>query len=151
MQRYMLDPLRDSALKAKPLGSVVFQFFVAPEHLREHLEQEDCLFVVPCRASRPPLNTSIGAKPTGTASMSGFPVAISVKCRFSPNQVSAVHRQALAGTGIAFLPLVSCAKGVRAGALLPVLPGRCSDPARPCQPGFPAAKVAHRSSSARGP
>jgi DNA-binding transcriptional LysR family regulator len=111
--------LDDSTLKARRLGGSLLKLFASPAYLARRsaprhpleLKRHDCLCLTASRAAESVLDLRNGRERT----------RVVVRPRFSSNQVGAVRHQALAGGGIAFLPVHLCAAEVRRGELAPVL------------------------------
>ena len=117
--------LADSTLKARRLAGSLLKLFASPAYLARRsaprdpleLKQHACLCLAAPRAAEFVLDLRKGSKRARVA----------VRPRFSSNQVGAVRHQALAGVGIAFLPVHLCSAEVSRRELVPVLPDWSSE------------------------
>lgn len=127
--------LKASALRAKKIGEVVLVAVASPAYLKsqpkiqvpQDLQEQDCL-AYGARAESAPWLLHSGkeiARPI-------------VKIRISCNQMTSLIRAALAGAGIALVPLYLCKSELSSGKLVRVLPNWAS-------PGLPVSMVSPQS------
>src|SRR5262249_45061225 len=123
-------PLADSTLVGRKLGTVPRLLVAAPSYCKRHgiprapadLKKHSCI------AFR------VGATPNvWVLESEGKKVEVRVKPRLSVNDVEMIRAAAIAGLGIAWMPLVSSAEGIRKGRLRHLLPN-CRSPEPPVHP-----------------
>jgi DNA-binding transcriptional LysR family regulator len=115
-----VGPLADSMLVARSLGNLSYGLFAAPRYLARH--------AAPARPEdlrgHPTLAFSGGShQATWTLQQAGqAPVRVDLRPRLKANNVFVVRDAAVAGLGLAQLPLIVAAPALREGHLRTVLP-----------------------------
>ena len=113
-----VGPLGDSSLAARRLGTLDYGLFAAPEYLsrRGAPDAPEAL------ADHDTLVFAGGShQPVWHLERAGRTTAVALSARLKANNVFAVRNAAMAGLGVAQLPLVVAAPAVEAGQLRPVL------------------------------
>lgn len=131
-----VGPLADSALAARKLGELAYGLFAAPDYLlrRDAPSRPGDL------AAHDTLAFAGGShQATWTLSQDGRQERVVLQPRMKANNVFAVRDAAIAGLGVAQLPLIVAAAAVRQGQLRPVLPG-WSPPVVPVHAVFASAR-----------
>lgn len=113
-----LGPLADSTLTARKLGELHYGLFAAPEYLNRCGEPAD---IADLSAHAALAFTAGSHLPAWTLNSEGLATRLELQPRLKANNVFAVRDAAVAGLGIAQLPLI-VAQAAPAGALQPVLP-----------------------------
>ncbi|AKU99747.1 Transcriptional regulator, LysR family [Labilithrix luteola] len=115
-----MSPLRDSTLKAKKLGTTSYRFVATPRYLAEHGTPRQPSDLSEHRVIR----FSARMDQDSTLDLVGpaKPARVSLKRRIRTNSIAAVRHQALAGSGIGYLPFGACLAEVETGRLVAVLP-----------------------------
>ncbi|MEO8184937.1 MAG: LysR family transcriptional regulator [Deltaproteobacteria bacterium] len=116
-----IGKLDDSTLKARRLGMSFFKLVASPAYLKENGAPRRPSDVVDHRVLcfTPAMGRDIGVD----LQDGNRRARIVVRRRLTSNQISAVRHQALAGCGIAYLPIGACLPELDAGRLVPVLKG----------------------------
>ncbi|MBI3147604.1 MAG: LysR family transcriptional regulator [Betaproteobacteria bacterium] len=113
-----VGPLADSSLAARKLGDLSYGVFASPAYLERHGQPR----TPPDLASHPALAFASGSHRTEwTLSKGGRQERVALQPRLKANNVFAVRDAAVAGLGIAQLPLVVASPSVAAGQLRPLL------------------------------
>lgn len=131
-----VGPLADSALAARKLGDLAYGLFAAPHYLSRRgapshpgdLQRQDTLAFA-----------GGSHQATWTVSQGGQQERVVLQPRMKANNVFAVRDAAIAGLGVAQLPLIVAAAAVQAGQLRAVLPG-WSPPVVPVHAVFASAR-----------
>ena len=126
--------LADSALIARSLGVLESYVVASPAFLEKHgspkepqdLERFDCVAFAANRTS-------------WKLHRNGKVLAVNVKARFTVNDFDFLDEAALAGLGIAMLPVFRCIEHLRSGKLERVLPDWCS-PETPVHAVYPSTR-----------
>jgi|GEM_PF-216975 len=128
-----VGPIHDDSLIARPLGHIHGVLVASPAFVDAHkvlltASSPACLSGIPCAAfTSPPFSNAwmlhADAEP---------PVEVTVSGRFFATSLPAVRAAAVAGFGVARLPLYMARDEIAAGRLQVVLPGWAT-PARPVQ------------------
>ena len=131
-----VGPLADSALAARKLGELVYGLFAAPEYLARRGVPGR-----PCDLHAHDMLVFAGGshKVTRTLSRGDQQERIVLQPRMKANSVFAVRDAAIAGLGVAQLPLITAATAAQEGQLLPVLPD-WAPPAVPVHAVFASAR-----------
>ena len=116
-----IGKLQDSTLKARRLGMSFFKLVASPAYLQENgtprrpsdIADHRVLCFTPKMERDIVVDLQEGSKRA----------RVVVRRRLTSNQISAVRHQALAGCGIAYLPIGACLPELDAGRLIPVLTG----------------------------
>lgn len=120
--------LRDSSLKARKLGECARVVCCSPGYAERRglpksvadLAEHTCIDYAHVHASRFWRFESEGK--------GGRAASLSMRCRIVANNSDAIRDLAIAGLGIASLPMFSAAGALREGALIPVLPHATQQP-----------------------
>jgi DNA-binding transcriptional LysR family regulator len=113
----------DAHLVAKRVGTSYRKMFASPGYLERHPAPEH-----PRDLHGHELLHPAGRRELELVSERGGRFRLHLSGRFCSNQITALRHQAIAGFGIANLPVSIASDDVRRGALRPVLPGWSSDP-----------------------
>jgi DNA-binding transcriptional LysR family regulator len=129
--------IQDDSLIARPLGHIHGVLVASPAFVDAHkvllsAPSPSCLAGIPCVAfTNPPFSNAWTLHAEGKQ-----PVDVTVSGRFFATSLPAVRAAAVAGFGVARLPLYMARDEIAAGRLQVVLPGWAT-PARPVQLVYP--------------
>lgn len=112
-------PLRDSSLIARRIGELQSAAFASPKYIARHgepkeladLAQHDCVL----------FRSSTGTATWDLAHNDGTTASVDVTGKVAADDMSFVRKAALAGSGIAMLPMFLCARAWETGKLVRVL------------------------------
>jgi len=133
--------LSSSGHKVRRIGESEFRLFASPSYLQQHgtpARPEELTHHACLRLTFSPERMNTFELHRGKRR-----VRVPVRGPFSANEIGAVHKAALSGLGIAFLPITICQADVEEGRLIPVLPRWSSERTPlhlvlPAQPFVPA-------------
>lgn len=115
-----MSPLQDSTLKAKKLGTTYYRCVASPSYLAEHGTPRQPSDLSEHRVIR--FSPRMDNDPTLDLAGPARSVRVALERRIRSNSIAAVRHQALAGSGIGYLPFGACLDEVEKGKLVPVLP-----------------------------
>jgi DNA-binding transcriptional LysR family regulator len=132
-----VGPIQDESLIARPLGHIHGVLVASPGFIEAHkvllsATTPTCLLGIPCVAFTSPPFTNVWTLHAEGKS----PVEVTVHGRFFGNSLPAVRAAAVAGLGVARLPLYIARDEIAAGRLQTVLPGWAT-PSRPVHLTYP--------------
>jgi DNA-binding transcriptional LysR family regulator len=136
-----VGPIRDESLVARPLGHIHGVLVASPSFVEQHqvlrtTTSPGCLAGIPCIVfTSPPFTRVWSLHAEGKD-----PVEVTVHPRLGVNSLPAARLAAVAGLGVARLPLYAARDEIAAGRLSVVLPGWAT-PSRPVHLAWP--KVRH--------
>ena len=129
-----IGKLDDSTLKVRRLGMSFFKLLASPAYLKEHgtpqRPSEVASHRVLCFTPRMERDFAVDLQDGSKRAR------VVVRRRLASNQISAIRHQAVAGCGIAYIPIGACLSELDAGRLVPVLKGWSSG-STPIQIVFP--------------
>jgi DNA-binding transcriptional LysR family regulator len=117
-----IGTIDDANLVAKRVGTSYRKLFAAPAYLERRGAPDH-----PRDLRAHEMLAPVARREMELVNERGARVRIALRGRFTANRMSALRYQALAGAGIAGLPVAMAAEDVRRGALCPVLPAWRSD------------------------